>query len=362
MEGSKKYLDKLLLSQAVQPKISNTNFNTGSFETDSTIKITSKIDHANHVQFVYRTNLISPFIKVQLYDDGAHGESAPNDGVYGASFKPNSDRIQYYIYAENSGAAKFSPEGAEYKLNELQIQSGLVINELLAKNDTTQADQDGEFDDWIELYNNTDTTISLKDYFLSDNGENVFKWQFPDTSIDPFDYLIIWADEDGGQAGLHANFKLSGSGEVLFLSNTDSQIVDEIVFGEQYTDISTGRLPNGTGDFGTLIPTFSSENLTAVIDSGDVNQDTPEHFFLQQNYPNPFNPTTTISWQVAVTGHVDLSIYNILGEKVTILVNEEKNAGLYQVEWDASGLSTGIYFYRLQAVHYQEIKKAILIR
>ncbi len=362
MEGRKEYLDNHILFQATEPKISNTNFNLDAYDSDSTIKITSKIDHANWAQFVYRTSIKSPFLKVRMYDDGLHGESGPNDGVYGAFVKPNSNRIQYYIYAENSDAAKFSPEGAEYKLFELQVQSNLVINEFLAKNDTIQADQDEEFDDWIELYNNTDTTISLRNYFLSGNAENMFKWQFPDTSVDPFDYLIIWADEDGNQAGLHTNFKLSGAGEVLFLVNADSQIVDEIVFGEQNTDVSTGRLPNGTGDFTTLIPSFSSENLIAVTDSNDVHHDIPDDFSLQQNYPNPFNPMTTISWQVAVTGHVALSIYNILGEKVITLVNEEKNAGIYQVEWDASGLSTGIYFYRIRAGQYQEIKKAILIK
>jgi hypothetical protein len=139
-----------------------------------------------------------------MYDNGAHGDNGPNDGVYGAFIKPKSERFQYYIYAENVAAARFFPEGAEYKLKNLRIQSNLVINEFLALNDTSQADQDDQYDDWIELYNNTGNIIPLNNYFLSDNAENLFKWQFPDTAIGALGYITVWADEDGGQKGLHA--------------------------------------------------------------------------------------------------------------------------------------------------------------
>jgi hypothetical protein len=155
---------------------------------------------------------------------------------------------------------------------------------------------------------------------------------------------------------------LSGEGEVIFLSNSDSQVVDEVVFGEQKTDISTGRLPNGMGDFTTLMPSFSSENLIEVSDTNGIDPKIPEQFFLYQNYPNPFNPKTMISYQLAISGGVELSIFNILGEKVETLVNENQQVGEYFVEWNAVGLASGIYFYRLKNGNYQEIKKAILIK
>jgi hypothetical protein len=362
MEGRTEFLDNHFLLQATQPEISNINFNFDSFDADSIIHITSKIENVSHAYFVYRTSIISPFIKVVLYDDGRHGENGALDGVFGEYLKVSSAKIQYYIYAENNNTAKFAPEGAAYKLYELQVQNDLVINELLARNDTTKADQDGEYDDWIELYNNTDSPISLNNYFLSDNGEDIYKWQFPDISIEPFAYLIVWADEDGDQEGLHANFKLSGSGEVLFLVNSDSQVVDEIVYDEQYVDVSFGRLPNGTGKLTTLVPSFSSKNLTAVTDPGDEEEDIPVEFLLKQNYPNPFNPKTIINYELPITNDVELSIYNLLGQKVITLVKEYQPAGEYFVEWDASGFATGIYFYRLQAGNYQEIKKAIFIK
>ena len=73
-----------------------------------------------------------------------------------------------------------------------------------------------------------------------------------------------------------------------------------------------------------------------------------ESFNLSQNYPNPFNPTTTINYQLPVANHVELSIYNILGQKVATLVNKTQTAGSYKVEWDASNFASGIYWYRLE--------------
>ncbi len=83
---------------------------------------------------------------------------------------------------------------------------------------------------------------------------------------------------------------------------------------------------------------------------------------LAQNYPNPFNPTTTIKFAIPNESFVRLEIFNTLGEKVTTLVSEELNAGHYKYEWDAKGLPSGIYFYRLQTQLYAESKKMILIK
>ncbi len=83
---------------------------------------------------------------------------------------------------------------------------------------------------------------------------------------------------------------------------------------------------------------------------------------LQQNYPNPFNPSTTIKFALPTPGFVTLSIFNILGEKVATLVSEELTAGSYKYEWDATELTSGIYFYRIQAGSFVETKKMILLK
>jgi hypothetical protein len=88
----------------------------------------------------------------------------------------------------------------------------------------------------------------------------------------------------------------------------------------------------------------------------------PKEFALYQNYPNPFNPTTVISWQLAVGSRVKLSLYNITGQEVAVLVDNEQKAGAHQVEFDASGLASGIYLYRLESKGFVETKKLILLK
>jgi hypothetical protein len=89
---------------------------------------------------------------------------------------------------------------------------------------------------------------------------------------------------------------------------------------------------------------------------------TPIHFELSQNYPNPFNPTTAIRYSVPMEGLVTLKVYNTVGEEVIILANEVKQAGIYEVEFDASNLPSGIYFYKLQASSFVQVKKMILLK
>ena len=88
----------------------------------------------------------------------------------------------------------------------------------------------------------------------------------------------------------------------------------------------------------------------------------PEVFRLAQNYPNPFNPSTMINYELPNTSHVELSIYNILGQKVKILVSERQETGYHQIEWDASGYASGVYYYRIQAGEFQDVKKMVLIQ
>jgi len=88
----------------------------------------------------------------------------------------------------------------------------------------------------------------------------------------------------------------------------------------------------------------------------------PNEYEVYQNFPNPFNPSTTISWQIPVAGFVTLKIYDVLGSEVTTLVNEELSAGKYETVFDASRLSSGVYFYQIKAGKYIQTKKMILLK
>jgi hypothetical protein len=88
----------------------------------------------------------------------------------------------------------------------------------------------------------------------------------------------------------------------------------------------------------------------------------PKDFVLFQNYPNPFNPTTVIHYYLPVASHAVVKVYDVLGREVATLVNEQKSAGSYQVTFDAHLLTSGVYFYSLQAGSFAETKKLILIK
>ncbi|MBK7500068.1 MAG: T9SS type A sorting domain-containing protein [Ignavibacteriales bacterium] len=101
---------------------------------------------------------------------------------------------------------------------------------------------------------------------------------------------------------------------------------------------------------------------TTLTNVGDENNSIPTVYRLEQNYPNPFNPTTKIKWQSPSAGYQTLKIYDVLGNEVATLVNEYKNAGSYEVNFDASKVSSGIYFYQLQAGSFIETKKMLLLK
>ena len=98
---------------------------------------------------------------------------------------------------------------------------------------------------------------------------------------------------------------------------------------------------------------------TSVQDEGGG---IPETFTLSQNYPNPFNPSTTIRFTLPRSGHVELKVFNALGQEVATLVNEEKVAGAYSVRWNAGNLASGVYFYRLKAAEYIDTRKLLLLK
>jgi hypothetical protein len=88
----------------------------------------------------------------------------------------------------------------------------------------------------------------------------------------------------------------------------------------------------------------------------------PDKYFLRQNYPNPFNPSTIIQYQVPSVGIVTLKIFDILGRQVATLVNGQKQPGKYDVQWNASNNSSGLYFYRIQTGKFVETKKMVLLK
>jgi len=192
-----------------------------------------------------------------MFDDGAHGDGAAGDDVFGTVVTnyPAGTRVRYYVEARGTNAAqaaRFSPARAENETYSYRVavttapQTPVIINEFMASNTNTLADPQGEYDDWIELHNVTDQEVDLTGRYLSDEPNNPRKWQFPPgTKIPAEGYLLVWADENTtATPGLHASFKLAAEGEQIFLTDTDANhnaTLDAVVFGEQQRNRSYGR-------------------------------------------------------------------------------------------------------------------------
>jgi hypothetical protein len=224
--------------------------------------------------------------------------------------------------------------------------AGVVINELMTDNDII-TDPAGDFDDWIELYNTTDAAIELSGASLTDNFDAPAKWQFPaGTTIAPHGYLIVWADEDGDQEGLHASFKLTADGERVMLSSSDGAVLDSLSYGAQTTNTSLARVPNGTGPFTVAEPTFGRTNdvSTATPTGVDIAE-----IILAQNRPNPVGASTTFELRLARGGLATLSVTDMLGNVVATPLAEYREAGTHAVLWHPRDLAAGSYLYTLRA-------------
>ena len=251
-----------------------------------------------------------------MFDDGLYNDGAANDNVYGVDVVINSSLMQYYFYAENSNIGKFSPTNAEHEFYELsattQTIGDVVINEFLVSNDLTIADQDGEYDDWIEIYNKGTVAVDISGYTLTDDLSDFTLFAFPTgTSIADGEYIIVWADEDVNQTGYHADFKMSSNCESLTLTDASFTILDQVIFSEQDEDISYGRFPNGTGIFQIMNPTFQSENLETLNPTSirDVNEDVVNSTI----YPNPADNFFNIKIESNVNETELAKVYDVNG-------------------------------------------------
>jgi hypothetical protein len=277
--------------------------------------------------------------------------------------------------ASNSWRSSYVIGGSRGLSNNAVKIEGLYINEFLASNSSIITDENGDYDDWIEIYNSTNNPINIGGLYITDNPDIPYKYQIPNydlqkTTIPAKGYLLCWADNEIEQGITHVNFKLDMDGEhVAIVQRIENEAVflDSLTFLTQETDISYGRYPDGSNiwySFKSPTP-LDSNKISTNLDGNPVK---PEIYSLSQNYPNPFNPITTILYTVGAQNfvplqHIDLSIYNILGQKVMTLINKKQPAGSYKIEWDASGFSSGVYFYRMKADNrFVKTKKLLLLK
>jgi hypothetical protein len=191
---------------------------------------------------------------------------------------------------------------------------------------------------------------SGRDYF----GASVSIWE---------DYVVIGAPGDDSSSGSAYIFNYSGSNWVERTKLTAPDRIKNDIFGVSASISGNNIIIGVAGD------DDNGENSgSAYIYNGFVvgieNEQTeiPISFKLEQNFPNPFNPSTIIKFSLPSSSYATLKIYNAIGEEVASLLDKDLTTGIYEIEWSAAGLPSGIYFYRLQAGDFLETKKMILMK
>jgi hypothetical protein len=207
----------------------------------------------------------------------------------------------------------------------------VVINELLADNIADTSDPQGEYENWIELYNNDTFHVDLTGWYMSNDPINLNKWEL-DTHIMDHSFLLIWADEDVNDSGLHANFTLDKNGGVLYLINPDMVVVDSVVYGVQKTDTSYGRIPNGSGNFQFSLSTPNAVNQELPTGIRDIEYS--KYFAV---YPNPTHGPLVL--ENKENKDIVIRIIDMLGKEMQVIrssgniipLNMNQNSGLYFV-------------------------------
>ncbi len=211
---------------------------------------------------------------------------------------PGDPGTWLYFTRPTPGEANYT-HGFESLAGSGPVEKGkLHINEVMAENLTAIADEDGDYSDWVELYNSSEGPIRLEGFGLSDREDDPFRWKFPDVTIEPGEYLLVFAsrkDRRNPEKGnLHTNYQIQGTGETILLCHPSGIVIDRLPTGQLSPDVSIGRYPDGNSDSRRLFLSStpagpnSSENYTGYAPPPAVSH--PGGF-----YPGPIRVTLEAS-------------------------------------------------------------------
>ena len=309
------------------------------------------------VQLIYEIDGQSNLFFEDMFDDGAHGDGAAGDGIYGVILPAfgAGGAIRYAVQATDDIGQLSQEPRCEMKT--MYIGNSILplyVNEIMASNNNVIADANGEYDDWIEIYNGGNEPIYLGDKFLSDKQDTPDKWQLPEVTIQAGEFLLFWADNDEEQGSNHTNFKLSASGEFVGIFdnvNNSFSLIDGIEFGALESDEAYGRIPNGVGAFQSVTSTPAASNEPLSIDDlvGNINLEV---------FPNPTSDLLNIffteknkdDWHVQLsdlTGRIILEKNNLTGQ-------------FYEMNLQKENLNQGIYFLKIEMENNVKIVRKVV--
>ncbi len=317
------FFDKIVPTAAYIDKI------TARKNVDSVLFITTFLNPNNSkfkADLIY-TNLEHTFVdSVNLYDDGLHGDLNSNDGIYGAYIPPIS--IEDFFQLNISTTADSTNE----YVNTPILQYGFTTAGPVKFDSLSISKISSNIYNVKPLFKNTGSSYMIQNLAVKISSSNklIISQIIPDS-------IYIPSIAPGALGGPTNGIDVTVGSRFAGLFTLNFEIMS-----------------NGQTFWADTI----SQEATGIEDNNRI----PLSFNLSQNYPNPFNPSTKISYSIPEQALVTLKVFDILGKEVRALVNEEKRAGTYEINFKTSNLSSGIYFYQLRAGSFVETKKMVLLK
>lgn len=221
-----------------------------------------------------------------------------------------------------------------------------------------------------EIKNKATITFDINKPIVTNEYVNKLDFTAPKTTMLPAvnigskdEILVLWNSDDGVDgSGIESTtiFMSVDNGPYTFAGSSSNDSLFVKMVSGTHTYSFYGLSKDNVGNVEATMPEVVMASGTTSVKPFD---DTiPVKYSLEQNFPNPFNPSTTIAFSIPETGNVSLKIYNLLGQEVVTLVNEELKAGNYKTLWYAQSISSGIYFYRLETNNFTQTKKLLLLK
>ena len=271
---------------------------------------------------------------------GQSMEPAPNDGFIG-KINNLGEPLWFKKYGTQNG------DDIIYGLKELNN------GDLIA---TGQVDWDVPYLNlWLLKFNSLGDTLWTRSFFAQ-RGNSIIQTADNGFAIVGLGHLdlpttkgsVLFKTDEYGNLIWNQNYGWIGNGQLYSISSIDGR---SYILGG-YTDAI------GAGEYDFLIIKTEPDYVTQIINQGGFTQ----HYTLEQNYPNPFNPSTIIKYQISEMNFVSLKVYDVLGNEIISLVNEEKPIGSYEVKFEANDLPSGVYLYQLKAGKFIQSKKMTLLK
>jgi spore coat protein CotH len=330
-----------LILNNIAPMFSETRHTPYTPYANDSIFLKSWVEDENPVTGVmlhYKIGTSGVFNDVSMLDNGLNYDDASGDEIFGAGIPPQNTGDTIFYFLDNVDANGNIGREPRLDYNRIIIKPApqLFINEIMASNASSVADNYGQFDDWFELFN-SGTSIDLKRIFITDDFNNPGKWNVGDTAIGQNSFLLLWADDETAQGKNHTNFKLSAAGEQLAITEYTGKgyhFIDSLSFGQQFTDVSIGCYPDGAKPvniLSTVTPNYT--NVVTAISLLDNGLDI-------KVFPNP--TTNGINIKGNFNSDITLIMYNQLNQiiysKELSIINVGASSYL-----DLSNFKVGVY-------------------